>query len=430
MNTVVWWVAIVIVWLITFALFSWLNAPKYWPQGGSEMFSWSNARKNWRQDDSKKGCVPNFAARLSFVIAGGLIALLVSKDLFPQYLIPEAPEGTILVYGQALLCLLAPLLLWTWLYFLLVILVVILSVLRERLKRPVPAVDQDTQTDVLNVILRGVALIAGALLVFSMAIYLLHKQIVAVSVVVWWIAIVFAWLITIALFRWLFKDKTPPQGDYISPIAGLLSFLVAVGLMALLIPKDLIPEAREGAIPVLVYALLLLLTLMLLWTWLNYLLLTILSVPKTMILYGVAQGRVPAVDQDTQTGVPKVILWGVALIAGALLGFLTAIYVVMIIMDSLSPGGFLLAFLGGWAISTYLLLRKTRTVSNVISRTFLLGAAQSVVLAVALLFPTIPADGADAIGYVAIAIGMILVFLLGWVITGLITGLWRKRAGG
>ena len=69
----------------------------------------------------------------------------------------------------------------------------------------------------------------------------------------------------------------------------------------------------------------------------------------------------------------------VALIAGALSGFLiytTAFLLFMSGTDAVPFWFVPVTFLGGWVISTYLLLRGARIVSKVISRAFLLGAAE------------------------------------------------------
>ena len=69
----------------------------------------------------------------------------------------------------------------------------------------------------------------------------------------------------------------------------------------------------------------------------------------------------------------------VSLIAGALSGFLIYIALHLLFisdtddnLDWFVP----VTFFGGWIISTYLLLRGARTVSKVISRSFLLGSAE------------------------------------------------------
>ncbi len=69
----------------------------------------------------------------------------------------------------------------------------------------------------------------------------------------------------------------------------------------------------------------------------------------------------------------------VALIAGAMSGFL--IYMVsamLFVNDTANPPTWFIpvTFLGGWAISTFVLVRGARSASRVVSRSFLLGAAE------------------------------------------------------
>ena len=69
----------------------------------------------------------------------------------------------------------------------------------------------------------------------------------------------------------------------------------------------------------------------------------------------------------------------VALIAGAFSGILFYMAAFMLFMSGAdaAPSWFVpVTFLGGWVISTFLLLRGARTASKVISRAFLLGAAE------------------------------------------------------
>jgi hypothetical protein len=71
----------------------------------------------------------------------------------------------------------------------------------------------------------------------------------------------------------------------------------------------------------------------------------------------------------------------VALFMGLCSGFLIYMMIALLFMDTSagsSPSGALVAisFLGGWALSTWLLLRGAISVSKVFSRGFLLGAAE------------------------------------------------------
>ncbi len=74
----------------------------------------------------------------------------------------------------------------------------------------------------------------------------------------------------------------------------------------------------------------------------------------------------------------RIIRFVVALIAGGLSGCL--IYMasyILFIGDDIAPNWFVpVILLGSWAISTYFLLHGARTISNVIARSFLLGAAE------------------------------------------------------
>ena len=141
----------------------------------------------------------------------------------------------------------------------------------------------------------------------------------------------------------------------------------------------------------------------------------------------------------------------VALIAGALSGFLIYMTTSMLFMSASdpTPSWFVpVVFLGGWGISTYLLLRGARTASKVISRAFLLGAAE--------WFAIIPAGvlvggralvettdelssdaemagatiGAGLITFITggVAIVMIFVCLLGYLITFLINREMKSEA--
>src|SRR6266542_4705093 len=71
----------------------------------------------------------------------------------------------------------------------------------------------------------------------------------------------------------------------------------------------------------------------------------------------------------------------VALFMGLFSGFLIYMMAVLLFVDvgkGTPPSTLFVAatFLGGWAVSVWLLLRGTRTVSKVFSRGFLLGAAE------------------------------------------------------
>jgi len=70
----------------------------------------------------------------------------------------------------------------------------------------------------------------------------------------------------------------------------------------------------------------------------------------------------------------------VKLLVGLVLGFFSGflIYMACALMNSGPPSGMFVAvtFLGGWAISTYFLVRDANSVSKVFSRGFLVGAAE------------------------------------------------------
>ena len=75
----------------------------------------------------------------------------------------------------------------------------------------------------------------------------------------------------------------------------------------------------------------------------------------------------------------------VALFRGLFSGFLIYMMAVLLFVDMgkgspPSPLFVAVTFLGGWALSVWLLLRGTRTVSKVFSRGFLLGAAEWLVM--------------------------------------------------
>ena len=130
----------------------------------------------------------------------------------------------------------------------------------------------------------------------------------------------------------------------------------------------------------------------------------------------------------------------VALIAGALSGFLIYMTTSMLFMSASdpTPSWFVpVVFLGGWGISTYLLLRGARTASEVISRAFLLGAAEWF----AIILETtdeLSSDaemagatiGAGLITFITggVAIVMIFVCLLGYIITFLINREMKSEA--
>lgn len=67
----------------------------------------------------------------------------------------------------------------------------------------------------------------------------------------------------------------------------------------------------------------------------------------------------------------------VALIFGLLSGFLIYMGAAMLFVSGEPSGAFVfITFLGGWAISSWIIVRKTKTLSRVFSRGFLLGAAE------------------------------------------------------
>lgn len=69
----------------------------------------------------------------------------------------------------------------------------------------------------------------------------------------------------------------------------------------------------------------------------------------------------------------------VALIAGAMSGFLIYMVSAMLFLtDTANPPSWFIpvTFLGGWALSTFVLVRGARAASKVVSRAFLLGAAE------------------------------------------------------
>lgn len=84
----------------------------------------------------------------------------------------------------------------------------------------------------------------------------------------------------------------------------------------------------------------------------------------------------------------------VAILMGFFSGFLIYMMAAMIFVDPASgsrpfPALVLITFFGGWALSSYLLLREARTVSKVFSRGFLLGAAEWLfMIAVGAIFAT------------------------------------------
>lgn len=71
----------------------------------------------------------------------------------------------------------------------------------------------------------------------------------------------------------------------------------------------------------------------------------------------------------------------IALLMGLISGFLIYMMAAMLVIDpssgrSISPAFVLILFLGGWALSTYVMLRGALTVATVAKRGFLLGAAE------------------------------------------------------
>ena len=84
----------------------------------------------------------------------------------------------------------------------------------------------------------------------------------------------------------------------------------------------------------------------------------------------------------------------VAIVMGFFSGFLIYMMAAMIFVDPASgsrslPVLALITFFGGWALSSYLLLREAMTVSKVFSRGFLLGAAEWLfMIAVGAIFAT------------------------------------------
>ena len=148
-----------------------------------------------------------------------------------------------------------------------------------------------------------------------------------------------------------------------------------------------------------------------------------------------------------------VLRYFVALIAGALSGFLIYMTTAMLFLNGTdtSPSWFVpVTFLGGWAISSYLLLRGTRVVSKVISRAFLLGAAEwFAIIPAGLIFgaqaaaettDTLSSDaemlgatiGGGLIAFVTggVSIAMVIFCLLGYLITFLMTREMKSEKGG
>ena len=76
----------------------------------------------------------------------------------------------------------------------------------------------------------------------------------------------------------------------------------------------------------------------------------------------------------------------VALAMGFLSGFLIYMMVAMLVVDISAPGARIspafvfITFFGGWAVSSYLLVRNARTTAKVAARGFLLGAAEWMVM--------------------------------------------------
>jgi len=277
---------------------------------------------------------------------------------------------------------------------------------------------------VIYVILRGAARwgiapwvvalaasIAGVLLVFLMVMYLVCKEVLTASALAWLSAIVMAWLIAIVMYRGLGAHKHRSRGCvHVSLWLVVFLFTSAFMFILLYMLSAILSPENDWLGPL---VLLSGTTVFAIWLYM-FLRIALILLIRLIYLWGVAQ-------------------W-FALIAGALLGFATAILMLLILsdLDSLGWVAFtvLVAFLGGWAISTFLLLREAPAVSKVVSRAFLLGAAQSVVLGVASMFPILPTHAIDAAVYIVIAIGMTMVCLLGCGVTFLFTGLWRKRARG
>src|SRR5262245_35748121 len=107
----------------------------------------------------------------------------------------------------------------------------------------------------------------------------------------------------------------------------------------------------------------------------------------------------------------------VAVLMGLFSGFLIYMILAMMFVNPGADSGpstalVLLSFLGGWALSTWLLMRGARSVSKVFSRGFLLGAAEWLLMGLAgLVFSgkavssTIQSSGASGAGAAGAALG-------------------------
>ena len=214
------------------------------------------------------------------------------------------------------------------------------------------------------------ASIAGALLVFLMAIYTLSAGILTTSDLAWLFASVIACWITVELFfrrpHW-YATILRPRSGCVKAIAIVGALVGGVGLTSRII-DELAPTGNNLIQLFTIFSILTNLTI-----WLIVLFGLILSVVEVTVLFVV---EVTMLRFATQW---RVAQWS-ALTAGALLGLLMAMYV-LVVVDPVSPWGSVLAvlltFLGGWAISTCLLLRQALTVSRVISRAFLYWALRN-----------------------------------------------------
>lgn len=71
----------------------------------------------------------------------------------------------------------------------------------------------------------------------------------------------------------------------------------------------------------------------------------------------------------------------IALIMGVISGFMIYMTAAMLFVSDEPSGGFILVtFIGGWAASTYLMVKGARTASKVFARGFLIGAAEWLVV--------------------------------------------------
>lgn len=113
-----------------------------------------------------------------------------------------------------------------------------------------------------------------------------------------------------------------------------------------------------------------------------------------------------------------IVAIGMGFLSGLMLYFLSG----LVLIKTVGPGILItVAFIGGWAASTYLLLKGARSLSKVFSRGFLLGAAEwlclipaSMIFAGSAVSDTVArAGGSDAAAAGAVIGGGLVTFLSG-----------------